>query len=871
MSRSVKSLFRILPAGLLALVAVSLFLLASPGQEPPRRPLPPIQVDEDGKSLAQAVRDATNPVVRELFEGLVVPHDLVTLKAGSRPKIIGDPKRTGTLMISLLPERYGTDTLPADLSVQVLNRKGQKLGSETVNGTIEYYENRAVREVKDFLAHDLAAIPPADKKHLSRLDQLQVADEALSAVVRFHESARERGIRKEGRWDEVKQQLRLARVDVWIAQVSAATAAQKWDEALEIVGRLAETLGQPGVRDQLPLSEERLGALQKSVDGLMNAALKGADGEARLPALRGRLRELLIKFPDSPVVKPISENLRGLAEKMLVRAREWKQDGMRAKALEELERAWKTYPELPGLRDLQLELDSSDHVLRVSVRELPLRMSPALATTDSELRAVDLLFEGLLKRRPADPSIAKLNGVTFYEPGLAEDRPKVVPLGREFRLPRGAKWSDGKRLTVADIRRTVRLLRDGEGNGMSKVWERLIKGVEDSDASHVRLQTQPGFPDQQALALFKILPAHARVDSEEFAKNPIGSGPFRLQVPKEGEKITQLSFTANEAYGMRESKRGLPHLKEIRLHRADGPNDPYDELKAGRVHLALDLTAKQALAIQGLAGVVVPPPGAGANRRICFLAVNNGHPALSRGNVRVALARAINREKLLDDHFRGAKGSTLEHIHHAINGPYPAGSWACDPMLVNRQNSASADPFDPVRARGRWSEPGTPKELTLKLKYPAGDAELKAAMSDLCNQLNTTLNGLHVTPEERSPHELRKEVEAGDYDLAYYHYDFPDETFWLLPLLGPQGAGRANYLKYSGPLVATIDKLMSLRNFADVRAHAQQINREFLDTEMPFVPLWQLDPLYAYRKGVQMPAVDPSRIFSDAELWSVKR
>ena len=61
-----------------------------------------------------------------------------------------------------------------------------------------------------------------------------------------------------------------------------------------------------------------------------------------------------------------------------------------------------------------------------------------------------------------------------------------------------------------------------------------------------------------------------------------------------------------------------------------------------------------------------------------------------------------------------------------------------------------------------------------------------------------------------------------------------------------------------------------MRHFQDVREMAHAIHRRMLDSEMPIIPLWQLDSLYAYRKGrLKPPAVDPLRVFAQSERWRV--
>jgi ABC-type oligopeptide transport system substrate-binding subunit len=335
-----------------------------------------------------------------------------------------------------------------------------------------------------------------------------------------------------------------------------------------------------------------------------------------------------------------------------------------------------------------------------------------------------------------------------------------------------------------------------------------------------------------------------------------------------------LSFMANPAYGSRPSKVGLPRMKEIRFFVSV---NPVHDLEVGEVDLALDLTAEQAAELKNRRGFVVPLPGEGTNRRIYFLAVNNSKPALKEPDLRVALARAIDREGLLNRYFRTGLG---QKVHKALGGPYPAGSWACNPDLKSRKNPNSFDPFDDDLARAKWKTVQgriIAKEVRLSLKYPSGDKVLAEAIKALCAQVNGTLVGIQIQPEEVTPHQLRQDVEETlNYDLAYYHYDFPDETFWLMPLLGPGRGDKAarNCFDYRGELVGKIKLSTSLRNFTQVKEYAQAIHRDFLDREMPFIPLWQLDPLFAYRqderKAVIMPPVDPQLMFTDVEWWQVK-
>jgi ABC-type oligopeptide transport system substrate-binding subunit len=182
-----------------------------------------------------------------------------------------------------------------------------------------------------------------------------------------------------------------------------------------------------------------------------------------------------------------------------------------------------------------------------------------------------------------------------------------------------------------------------------------------------------------------------------------------------------------------------------------------------------------------------------------------------------------------------------------------------------------ADLYDPELAASLIGEAvkkaGGQAQLTLK--YPAGDPVLAAALADLAGHARKA--GLEITLAERSPEALRAEVEARDYELAYYRYDFPDETLWLTPLLGPKGPlGRGNVFGYAGARLQTdAQQVLGRRDFAQARDLAHTLHDAFL-RDMPFVPLWQLDPLHALRNTVEAPPFDPLLLFTDAERWRRK-
>jgi peptide/nickel transport system substrate-binding protein len=831
-----------------------------PKGKPPARSADVPEID-----LLLASRQASHPAVRKLFFLLHEPHDVIHYKPLTGVLNAGKVREDDVAPIAeYIPNvedyRGNVFVTPLDKEYKPFKDKDSqpvkptKLNLGSVK-SIEPYERLVMDEVNAFLRKGYDKQATVARDYLSRREQLVAAEQALDWALRFHVSAKQLGQRKGESWEPLEGELRKLLLDVRIDQLKDLAEAKDFDRAFALTKRLAEKY--TTAEDQAQIAGPLTDLLNKA---LASAAFSGNEG---MRAARLRLRQLAQQFPNNKAIKPITDSLLAQAQALLDEAKRLGDDPTTAaRAQELLKQAEETWPQLEGLRAFRIKLAQSHPILHVGVRgELPKYLSPARAGTDTELRAVELLFEGLVKLSSDE------SGVVRYRAGLAEGRPAVVALGRRFSLPRGARWSNNRELTAADVRFTVRHLLNGAAPRPT-VWQGLL---EDSAVGHdpfqVTVSLRQGYVDPLSLMTFKVVPdgLPTPVDSEAFATKPVGSGPFVFDGIRSDEaKRPYAGFTANPNYGSRPSKIGLPRIQEVRFYTT---TDPVKDLKEKRIDLALDLTAEQALALKKQRDVTVSlPPRPVPNRRVYFLAANLRRPALAHVEVRRALAHAINREKLLDDHFRG--GLELKP-HRALNGPYPANTWACNPRRKARAGDDSLDPFDAAVA-GAMAKAAREKMVgpaTLTLKYPEGDPALDKAMEDLKEQVKKVIgdSGFGVQPVKRDPRALKEDVEVlQDFDLAYTYYDYPTETYSLWPLLGP---GKENVFAFTNPEVETLlQEMRGHRHFADVQQCAQQLH-EVLFREMPMIPLWQLDPLLAWHRTVQPVALDPQMVFTEIDQW----
>src|SRR5262249_38248254 len=115
--------------------------------------------------------------------------------------------------------------------------------------SITPYEEVAWTRVDQFLSSGLDKETPGGAKYLSRPDMLVQAEKVLAAVIRFHESARERGLRQGDGWDGVQKTLQQRLQAVQLEQLRALADAKEWDAATDLATRLAEVYpNQPAVQ-----------------------------------------------------------------------------------------------------------------------------------------------------------------------------------------------------------------------------------------------------------------------------------------------------------------------------------------------------------------------------------------------------------------------------------------------------------------------------------------------------------------------------------------------------------------------------------------------------------------------------------------------
>jgi peptide/nickel transport system substrate-binding protein len=818
----------------------------SKGKPPPEKPI--ITQPSD---LAKEAEQASHPAAKKLFEALTKPHDIV--RVGKGGKIT-----PGDRNIVPLPRHVTPATAPETLEVEVmLITPGGKVEKREVPKAqlkeVVYFEEMALKKIDDFLA----------KASMERLQKLQVVEKALLAVLHFHETTRERAVGGSNPWADLESKLADRLLSVRRDQVlTLAEAAEKgtvdWAKVFSQADRLAKDYpNQEGVPQAV--AKVRIFYAENLLRKKYDSEKEQFQGYL---AARQFLTLVDEQAPGAKEAENVRRRLHELAEELVKEAEALKKTNPKA-AIDKLEQAQQLDPRLPGLQTDLLKMQNAYPILYVGVRSLPKFLSPALAWTDPEKQAVELIFESLIR-----PSYDKTYGQRYF-PGLAPELPRLIPLGRQFQLAKDAYWSDGERVTSADIRHTSQLLADRGLSGRSSEWEELVKPPRIlGDPFQISFTFKQGYLDPLSLLTFKILPLRAngkelqRADDENFAKSPVGSGPFQyLGIKQDGDR-KYAQFVANPNY-RRSGRPGMPQIREIHFF---VPKDPAGEFKKGQLHLLLDLPSDRIKQLQA-EGIEEKYIRTLPNRRVYFLAVNHREPSLKDLNVRRALAHAINREEILNKYFRDGN----KDWHKALTGPFPANCWASSPTL----DAAKAYKFEFAETCARQVEAKLGK-VELRLLYPEDDPRIKAACEDIRAGVEKLKSGISIKLEEASPHQLRDAVRRGEYQLAYYHLDYPSETYWLWPLFDTHPnalePGGSNFLGYENDdeLPKLLRLAMSHRNFAKVAEVTRDIHTYLFD-KMPLIPLWQLDTHLAIHPDLKTVRLNPLRVFTFVEEWQLQK
>lgn len=326
----------------------------------------------------------------------------------------------------------------------------------------------------------------------------------------------------------------------------------------------------------------------------------------------------------------------------------------------------------------------------------------------------------------------------------------------------------------------------------------------------------------------------------EISRNPIGSGPFKFVSAAQDRDVV---IERNDHYWGE-------HAKLDRVRFAVIPDTTTRALELRKGSADVEINALTADIERTLAQEPKLSTMRGPGTRVGYLAFNLRDPILKDGNVRQAIAYALDRPALI--HYL-----MLDEARLACS-ILPPESWAYD-------GSVQQYSHDPVKARqildaaGYSEKNGVRFHLTMKTST---EESSRAMASVFQQQLRDA--GIAVDIRSFEAATFMADVTHGEFQMYSLRWvggnedpDMFSYAFHSASII-PRGANRQYY---SNPRVdALIDKGQTELDQAGRKQDYAQI-QQILAEDLPYVYLWYFDNVMVYNKRVQGLTLNPSGNF----------
>jgi len=437
-----------------------------------------------------------------------------------------------------------------------------------------------------------------------------------------------------------------------------------------------------------------------------------------------------------------------------------------------------------------------------------------------------------------------------------------------WKLRRGIKWHDGQPFTAEDVLFTYQAMINPKTPTAYKEDFLAVQHAEVVDPYTFRVRyARPLAKAVQSWSMW-VLPKHLLEkyvadgklkDSPENSR-PVGTGPYRFQEWKSGEKVVLVS---NAEY-----YEGRPYLGRVVYRVIPNQGTIFLELKAKGVDLA-SLTAIQ------YARQTEYPAFRKAFKKYrypssayTYFGFNLKDPRFADRRVRQAFAHAINKQELMEGVLMG--------LAREATGPIRPGSWAYTDKVV--RYDYSPEKAKALLAEAGWKDHGDGllrdkdgKPFSFTIRTNQGNEERKK-VAEIIQQ---RLAAIGVTAEIQVIEwasfikEFIKKKRFEAVVLGWGVGTDPDQYgVWHSSQMGPD---QLNQISYANP---EVDRLLE-----EGRASCHQQERvkyyhrfqEILAEDQPLVFLYFRDALPVVSSRVQGIQPAPSGIFYNFIQWYVPK
>ncbi len=410
-----------------------------------------------------------------------------------------------------------------------------------------------------------------------------------------------------------------------------------------------------------------------------------------------------------------------------------------------------------------------------------------------------------------------------------------------FTLRGDVTFHDGSKLTAEDVAFSIKRITDKAfASPQRGQFDKIIEAVPLS-VTEVKLVTDGPYPALLAqLVKLSIVPKKVieQVGKDAFNLKPVGSGPYRFESWQRGVAVT---VKRNDGYWG--TKGPFPTV----LFRAvpDGATRVAN-LQAGSSDLAVGLDSDQLAQFSGSQRV---KPLTALTERLAYLRLNPNRPPFDNPRLREAVARAVDKQGIIDGILSGQEKPIAQMLTPAHFG------WA---------EGITGPAYDPARAKALVAEAGAAAKVSIPLTTaPFFDQRVVQAIQQQLRDV-----GLDVTIEmvdtpsflqrtQRGPVDSpvlaisRSSCACQDADGALYQL-FHSGNGWTI-VENRQVDGLLDSAR------ATLDPAARLADYRKVH--------ETVAATLPVVPLYQTVAGYGAAKPLQFTPTPNESLFLNRMRW----
>ena len=452
---------------------------------------------------------------------------------------------------------------------------------------------------------------------------------------------------------------------------------------------------------------------------------------------------------------------------------------------------------------------SQDEVIRFGLASSPANLDPRYATDATSARINRLLYQRLVD---FDEQMRPVPALASWE--------LLSPTHYRFHLTPGrTRFHDGSPLTAHDVSATYRSILDPDKPSAHAGTLKLIESItvlDDDTLDFFLNRADPLFP---GYLITGLLPAEGINNNYPFHETPLGSGPFRLQAWPQPGRLSLTRIADNQVIEFQTI--GDPTVRVLKLLRGE-IDILQNDLPA---ELLSYLTDQQAIQVNFDKG-----------SNFAYIGFNLNDPVTGRLAIRKAIAHAIDREAIIRYLLGGAA--------RPANALLPTDHWAGNPAL-------SPLAFDPDRSRALLAAAGYTEDQPLQITYKTSTDPVRIRIATVIQQQLHDV-GIDMQLQSYDWGTFYGDIKAGRfqlYSLAWVGIKTPDIFRYAFhsSSLPPEGANRGHL---AAPQIDNFIEAAEQGTTLEVQAAAYRQVQASLLQQLPYIPLWYEDHVFAARKDI---------------------